>query len=408
MNPLPAPPTVSPPFPYAVTPDAANRPLSSGMKRAFHHWPADRPEDNPLFTAFKYTPLEGFDYHGGDGTVSRRDASKIIFENGKFYVWYTHRQTAAAPVGMGRAKEATDTIPSADWDLAEVWYATSTDGFTWSEQGPAFPRPEKPTLGWRSTCTPDILKWEGRFYLYYQAFLEPSGLRGDYCPVAVAHADSPDGPWERVDQDVLPNGPEGSWDQFAIHDPHPLVHDGKVYIYYKSAYDRPNRLTLGLGLAIGDSPLGPFDKHPLNPLLNSGHETALFPFKSGLAALMIRDGNEHYTIQYAEDWVNFEMASIVELPPTAAGLFDPGAFEDSGNGPGVSWGLCHFVNAGTPTTQHSILARFDCDLRQETADPAMKSSRFLHQPEVYFGMALSPAQRQRIKADTASYRANHS
>ncbi|MEM9251760.1 MAG: family 43 glycosylhydrolase [Planctomycetota bacterium] len=391
-------------FPYNPVPDPPDRPLAAGLKRAYENYPASRPEENPLFTAFKYTPLEGLDYADGDGTVSRRDASKIIFENGKYYVWYTKRHTASPPIGTHRAKEVTDTIASADWDLAEVWYATSEDGFTWQEQGAAFHRPDRPTLGWRSNCTPDILKWQGRFYLYYQAFLEPSGLRGDYCPVAVAHADSPDGPWTRSDRVIVPNGEDGAWDQFAVHDPHPLVHDGKVYIYYKSAYNRPDRLTLGLGLAIADDPLGPFEKHPLNPLINAGHETALFPFKQGLAALLIRDGNEHYTVQYSEDWVNFELASIVEFPPTAAGLYVPDAFDDAGNGQGVTWGLCHFTNAGTPTTQHSILARVDCELTQELRHPAMKSTKYLHKPEFYFAQGLTAEQRQRAEAEARGYR----
>ncbi|MEM6315100.1 MAG: glycoside hydrolase, partial [Planctomycetota bacterium] len=276
-------------FPYTITDDVTDRPMSAGLRRSFERYPTPRPEDNPLFTRFKYTPLEGFDYAGGNGTESRRDASKVIVENGKFYVWYTHRRTDAAPVGMGRAKEATDVIPSADWDLAEIWYATSDDGFRWEEQGPAFKRPALPVLGWRSVSTPDILKWKGRFYLYFQAFTEPSGLRGDYCPVAVAHADAPDGPWTLHSGEVLPTGEAGAWDQYAVHDPHPLIHDGKVYVYYKSAFDRPDALTLGLGLAIGDDPLGPFQRHPLNPLMISGHETALFPFKQGVAALTIRD-----------------------------------------------------------------------------------------------------------------------
>ncbi|MBB6429364.1 glycoside hydrolase family 117 protein [Algisphaera agarilytica] len=380
-------------FPYTVTPETFDRPLSAAMQRQADKRPYSRPQENPLFTNFKYTPLEGFDYRDGDGTVSRRDASKVIRENGKYYVWYTRRETSAAPVGMGRAKEATGVIPSADWDLAEVWYATSEDGFVWEEQGVAIERPPQPTVGWRSVCTPDILKWEGRFYLYYQAFLEPSGLRGDYCPVCVSSADSPDGPWTRSDGVVLPNGAEGEWDQFAIHDPYPLVHDGQIYIYYKSVFNRPGHMWLGQGLAISRDPLGPFEKHPLNPVMNSGHETALFPYKEGVAALVIRDGPEHYTVQYAKDWVNFEIESIVELMPTAAGLYVPDAFTDSGDGQGVRWGLSHFVNAGTPTTQHSMLTRFDCDLHREPGDPAFKSTTYLHKPETYWAQGLSEEQR---------------
>ncbi len=40
--------------------------------------PTARPEENKLFSNFKYTRLHGFDSHGLDGTVSRRDPSQVI------------------------------------------------------------------------------------------------------------------------------------------------------------------------------------------------------------------------------------------------------------------------------------------------------------------------------------------
>lgn len=80
---------------------------------------------------------------------------------------------------------------------------------------------------------------------------------------------------------MVPTGPKGSWDQFAIHDPYPLVYRGKIWLYYKSsAAPQPKPVPL-IGLAVADDPLGPFKKQPLNPVLNSGHETAFFPFKEG-------------------------------------------------------------------------------------------------------------------------------
>jgi len=392
------PPVETSAFPYTVTKETKNRKLSAAMQRSFNNYPAPRPVENELYSQFKYTELKGLDYNGGDGTVSRRDPSKVIFEKGKYYVWYTKRHTSTPPRGP---ELCNDTIPSTDWDLCEIWYATSEDGFTWEEQGVAVPRPPKPHAGWRSVSTTDILKWKGKYYLYYQGFLEPSGTRGDYCPVAASYADSPDGPWIATNRIIIPNGAEGEWDQYAKHDPYPLVHDGKIYLYYKSAFNRPN-LWVGAGLAVAGNPLGPFEKHPLNPLFNSGHETSLFPFKEGVAALIIKDGTEHFTIQYAEDWVNFEIASIVELMPTAAGLFVPDAFSDTKNGRGITWGLSHFTNAGTRETQHSILARFDCDLSLDIHDEEMKKTGVWHDPEVYFKQGLNKQQLKRIEADNAN------
>ncbi|MDN5216757.1 glycoside hydrolase [Fulvivirgaceae bacterium BMA12] len=389
-------------FPYTITDNTKNRQLSAAAKRSFYHYSDIHPSGNELYTQFKYTPLKGLDYHGGDGTISRRDPSKVIFENGKYYVWYTYRHTPVPPRG---ADQSNDTIPSTDWDLSEIWYATSEDGFIWEEQGVAIPRPPKPHAGWRSVSTADILKWKGKYYLYYQGFLEASGKRGDYCPVAASYADSPDGPWTATNEIIVPNGAKGSWDQYAIHDPYPLVHNGKIYLYYKSAFNRPAPVWVGAGLAIADNPLGPFEKHPLNPVTTSGHETTLFPFDKGVAAMITKDGTEHFTIQYAEDWVNFEIASIVELMPAAAGPFVPDAFTDTKDGRGITWGLSHFVNASTdPKKRYSILARFDCDLSKDVDDPAMKKTGIWLRPDVYFSQGLHQKQRQRILEENEKLR----
>ena len=370
-----------------------DRSLSAAMERNYDAYLAPRPENNELYSQFKYTELKGFDYNDHDGTISRRDPSKVIFANGRYYVWYTKRHTPTPPQG---ADKSTDTIPSADWDLSDIAYATSVDGFTWEEQGIAVPRPPKPNVGWRSVTTTDILIWEGRYYLYYQGFMEASGKRGDDCPVAVSWADSPDGPWMPYNKVVIPNGAEGEWDQYSIHDPYPLVHDGKVYLYYKSDSGiRPDLVRMH-GLAIAEHPLGPFRKHPLNPVVSSGHETTLFPFMEGVAALVIRDGNEHYTIQYAKDWVNFEIAAITSLMPAAAGPFVPDAFSDTKDGRGITWGLSHFTNVTTWDTNHAVLTRFDCDLSRDIHDPVMKKHHAHQKPDFYYKHGLTNAQRDRI------------
>ncbi|MEM9337906.1 MAG: family 43 glycosylhydrolase [Bacteroidota bacterium] len=393
-------------FPFLIPAEKPNRPLSAAVERNYDAYESIRPEQSELYTQFKYTKLEGFDYNGGDATVTRRDPSKVIFENGQYYVWYTYRNTPVKPVGMSRAKEANDTIPSSDWDLAEIWYATSKDGFTWEEQGVAISRPPKPQPGWRSVTTTDILKWKGKFYLYYQAFMEASGLRGDFCPVAVSYADSPDGPWTSANKIVIPNGPEGAWDQYSIHDPYPLVHDGKIYLYYKSDFDRRPELRPGMirmqGLAIATDPLGPFEKHPLNPVINSGHETTLFPFKEGVAAIVQRNGQEHNTIQYAADWVNFKVASITELLPVAAGPYIPDAFTDTKDGRGITWGISHIINAGSDWKKnHTILLRFDCDLSQDINDPDMKHHHMNYSPEFHYTHQLNGKQLKRIEEENA-------
>ncbi|NIJ45945.1 hypothetical protein FHR24_002416 [Wenyingzhuangia heitensis] len=380
-------------FPFMLPDEKPDRELSAAMERLYDDYAAPKPEENELFSQFKYTELKGFNYSDGDGTISRRDPSKIVFHNNKYYVWYTYRHTSTPPQG---AKKSNDTIPSSDWDLAEIWYATSTDGFNWEEQGVAIKRPKKPIVGWRAVTTTDILEWKGKYYLYYQGFMEASGKRGDDCPVAVSYADSPDGPWTPYNKIVIPNGEEGEWDQYSIHDPYPLVYKGKIYLYYKSDTGVKPHWVRMQGLATADNPLGPFTKSPLNPVISSGHETSLFPFKQGIAALVYKDGNEHNTIQYAKDGVNFEIASITELMPYAAAPFVADAFTDTKDGRGITWGISHFINLGGRGKIHSKLVRFDCDLSQDIDDPEMKQHRVNHDTDVYYRQGLSMKQKARI------------
>ncbi|WP_341227892.1 family 43 glycosylhydrolase [uncultured Arcticibacterium sp.] len=388
-------------FPYILPKDKPDREMSAAVERIYTNYAAPKPENNEVFSQFKYTEVKGFDYNNADGTITRRDPSKVIFANGKYYVWYTHRETSTPPQG---AQKSSDVIPSSDWDLAEIWYASSTDGFTWKEEGVAIKRPEKPLVGWRSVTTPDILVWEGKYYLYYQGFMEASGKRGDDCPVAVSYADSPDGPWTPYHKIVVPNGAENEWDHFSIHDPYPLVHNGKIYLYYKSDFDKNPNWVRMQGLATADNPLGPFTKHPLNPVISSGHETSLFPFKEGIAALVYKDGNEHNTVQYAEDGVNFNIAAITELMPYAAAPYIPDAFTDTKDGRGITWGLAHFINQGGRGKTHSVLVRFDCDLSQDLHDEEMKEHRVNHKPDVFYRQSLSKKQLDRVKKENAKLR----
>ncbi|UZO82296.1 glycoside hydrolase [Aquimarina sp. ERC-38] len=380
-------------FPFMLPEKKPDFPLSRALERNYENYVTPSPETNELYTQFKYTKLNGFDYSNADGTISRRDPSKVIFENGKYYVWYTYRHTVTSPKG---AKSSTETIPSSDWDLSEIWYATSLDGFTWEEQGVAIPRPPKPNPGHRSVTTADILKWQGKYYMYYQGFSEASGLRGDDCPVLLSYAESPNGPWTATNKIVIPNGPKDSWDQYSIHDPYPLVYKDKIYLYYKSDFNQKPNLVRMQGLATAESPFGPFTKSSMNPVLASGHETTLFPFKQGIAALTIKDGNEHNTVQFAEDGVNFKIASMVELMPTAAGPYIPDAFTNTKDGRGITWGLAHFTAVNGWSTNHANLVRFDCDLSLDIDDPEMKKHHVYHSPGVYYKQQLTKEQKERI------------
>jgi len=387
-------------FPALLPLKRPDRPLSAAVERLYEQWNPHEDRANELFSNFKYSPLDGFSY---EGNVSRRDPSKVVMTNGTFYVWYTHRQTATPPAGP---QQATDTIPSFDWDLAEIWYATSKDGFLWEEKGVAVKRLPKPQYGWRSVSTPDVLIWKDKYYLYYQGFNEIPGLKGDRAAATVAEADSPDGPWRPLGKVVVNFGKPDEWDSNAIHDPYPLVYKGKIYLYYKGSPGKGGRdgtLVRAQGLAIADHPLGPFEKSPLNPVLNSGHETGLWPWKGGIAGIVSLDGPEKNTVQFAPDGVNFRMMSMLQVPPVAPGPFVPDAFADNGDGRGSTWGLCHINPDGGGSAKYSILARFDCDLSLDVDRPLFKKNNLRFNENTYFQqrLALPKGMRQSLDRQQA-------
>ena len=370
----------TPLFPAVMPAKKPDYPLSLAIQRMYDQWNPYEDRSNDLYSNFKYTPVQGLELKP---EISRRDPSKILKINGIYHVWYTYRNSQGVPAGP---KGATETIPSYDWDLSELMHATSKDGVTWTEQGIAVKRPSKPHYGWRSVTTTDVLIWKGKFYLYYQGFNEIPGLRGDRAAVTVASADSPYGPWTQHGKVVVDFGEENDWDSNAIHDPNPIIYNGKIHLYYKGSPQQGGRdgtIIRAQGVAIAEHPLGPFVKSPLNPVINSGHETCMFPFKQGVASIVSLDGPEKNTVQYAPDGVNFEVASMIQVPPVAPGPFVPDAFADNGDGRGISWGLCHIMDKESGAN-NSILARFDCDLSLDVDRDFFKRNNLRFNEETYF------------------------
>ena len=87
---------------------------------------------------------------------------------------------------------------------ATVWYATSGDGRTWAEKGEALARGGKGTWDEQSVFTPNVLVANGKYYLFYTAVSKPFVNRGtktqkiSKTAIGVAVSDSPDGPWRRL------------------------------------------------------------------------------------------------------------------------------------------------------------------------------------------------------------------
>jgi hypothetical protein len=343
----------------------SNVPLSAASKR----FKVDDSR-NEFFTLFRYKPAKGLGYEKG---VNRRDPSTIIKVDDLYYVWYT--RTAGDPdksIAVG-PERATETLRAFRWDLAEIWYATSPDGVNWTEQGLAIPRGPKGEYDDRSVFTTNVLVTDDKYFLVYQAVKAPYGHRTNNV-IGMSWAGSPDGPWHRLPKPILKTDDsgvwkenyehwseveeDGAWDSHKVHDPGILVRDGKYWLYYKGQQIGRLPWESKWGVAIADKPEGPYVKHPLNPITNSGHEIWVWPWKSGVAAMIDWAGPEKNTIQYAEDGVNFEIvAALADIPP-AGGAYIPDKFTNTKDGQGFTWGVSYI------RSDWDYLVRFECDLQR--------------------------------------------
>lgn len=325
--------------------------LSAASKRALE-WDQEVVKSNDWFFTHEVYDLKG-DLAYEEGIV-RRDPSALLKHDGKYYVWYT--RSVGPTDGFAGDIEKDKVFP---WDRCDIWYATSKDGITWKEEGPAVLRGEKGTYDDRSVFTVEIFQDGDMYYLCYQTIGGLYNVRVKN-EVGLAWSNSPDGPWEKSAEPILKPADNGVWkgeaqDRFAVekkgdfdshkvHDPCVIPYNGKFYLYYKGE-QMGEAITFGgrqirHGVAIADNPKGPYVKSPYNPVSNSGHEICVWPYKGGIAALITTDGPEKNTVQWSPDGINFDIKSVIKGAPHAIGLNRELQSEEDPISV-LQWGLTH-------------------------------------------------------------------
>lgn len=342
--------------------------LSAASKRAMGY-PSGQGE---WACGFSYTPVKGIGYEEG---VHRRDPSSILFVDGTYYVWYT--RSTGPMLGQTVRDPYAKKYP---WDYADIYWATSTDGIEWKEMGCAVHRGGKGAYDERTVCTPDAVEYDGSYYLVYQTLPQGTSYDGSEEHVAMAVSESPEGPWKKLSANILDPMDPGRWfgsngnynDGYytgRCHDPMLIPYAGKFYLYYKccttAEAGKFAEVDTRWGVAVADSITGPYLPSEWNPVTNSGHETLLWPYGGGIAALLNRDGPEKDTIQWARDGVNFELMAHVQDTPQAGGALRSDN-PDLCPLEGIRWGLCHVDERGSVWNH---LVRFDVDTRHPYVRP---------------------------------------
>lgn len=276
----------------------------------------------PKEVTFSRTELSGI---GPEQNVMRRDPSDIIKVDDLYYVWYS----------KGKISTGYD---------ATVWFATSTDGIAWEEQGQALAKGATGSWEGASVFTPNILVAEGKYYLFYTGTSKP--YKKPFSPdskIGVAVADNPAGPWVRSDANPIIRNSENAedFDSHLIDDACLLTRDGKYWLYYKGRQLGKTPHETQMGVAVAEHPSGPYIKHEANPVIAGNHEVVVWPKGAGVEALIGTTGPKSITnsVMYSADGIHFEKVRETGKGAWAGGTYRPDAFTDNQDASRPEWGV---------------------------------------------------------------------
>ncbi len=286
---------------------------------------------------YRYDDVPGIGLEPG---VCRRDPSDVIRVGDTWYVWYSKTVKAATVPGR-------HGYPSGY--QGDVWWATSDDaGRTWIERGKAAPKGPAGDWDCSGTFSPNIIEWEGRYWLYYTAVGPGHDNEGysdrNRTAIGVCWSESPDGPWTKASGNpvLTTTRDPDKFDSFRVDDACMLARDCKVWLYYKGRRWEHTPAETMMGVAVADRPDAPFVRlNDGDTVQDSGHEVQIFPHGPGVMSIVSAIGPHGRTLQYAENGVDFRI--VGPLPGNhapAPGLYRPdltGVLDDNWT---PTWGIC--------------------------------------------------------------------
>jgi len=173
-----------------------------------------------LGVASATSPLGPFEKHGDKPVLDlgpkgswddRYVACAMVLKDGpeKYYMWYSghgssreHRQWS---IGLARASH-----PLGPWEKYDGNPILKDFGYVGG-----------------------VVKVKGKYRLYCAHPISGPGYKGDYSPLAVALADSPEGPWTKYPGNpLMEKGDRGDWDDGGISEAEVLYHNGMFHMFY--------------------------------------------------------------------------------------------------------------------------------------------------------------------------------
>ncbi len=265
---------------------------------------------------FSFQEVEGIGYEKG---CTRRDNSDVIKVDDKYFVYYT-KVYGQSPGYWGN-----------------IWAAVSEDeGFTWKEIGMVLDVGKIGQWDSQAVFTPNIIEEEGIYYLYYTGVQptpgNPDGAFennsvNDYTAIGVAKSNSPDGPFIRCETNpvISVSQDRSLFDSYRVDDAVLLKKESKYWLYYKGRNygdGQHGPAHTQMGVAMADTPEGPFGKYESNPILDKSHEVFVWKQHNGVACL----ASISFTFEYAADGLDFNSDPISVKVDSKKRPNAPGAF----------------------------------------------------------------------------------
>jgi hypothetical protein len=319
---------------------------------------SDNLEDLSCFTL---SALRGFDRTIG---VSRLDASRILFTDGKYHLWYTRFEN----------RNSLDEI----WAVPNhttIWLAVSEDGWNWTEIGDVMAHGG---TGFWPACgrhAPYVVPEFGRYFMFFTAYIGAQYLDKR---IGIAVADRPEGPFTYLgDGPLLPAVSDiDVFDSVGQDDACVIRRDGHYLCYFKGyTFNKEENKVVNnqICLATADNLAGPYERFRNNPVAQS-HTGCVWPHRTGVA--LISDAAP-LSIHYSDDGERFSRSIVLSVTIDDPSLLkaveaskkywygeicDPGLYWDEN---GMSWGIAQMPDienapdGGLPPPWYPFFARFD-------------------------------------------------
>jgi len=150
----------------------------------------------------------------------------------------------------------------------------------------------------------DVIKVRDLYYVWYTKGRQAHGY-----DATIWYATSPDGQRWTERGEALARGPVGAWDEQSVFTPNILVAEGKYWLFYtavpKPFYNSgPNITKTAIGIAVADSPHGPWRKLPTNPVLTASNDPREFDSLRVDDACLIVKGGKYLLYYKGRQWNN--------------------------------------------------------------------------------------------------------